>query len=112
MKKILSLIMAVIMIVSLVSCGGSKEIVPDYEDAASFEAALNEGEDLTGKTVRITVDNFIPDGTFGYTIWSGEHLNFCSGTNPGVEIGDTIIVKATEIVSALGSYMISFEKVG
>ena len=52
---------------------------------------------IDGKTVKITVDKFIPDGTLGYTIWSGEHLNFISSTNPEVKEGDEIMVKVIEI---------------
>ena len=99
----------VVFVLTLSACSG-KEITPDYADAASFEAALNNGEDLTGKTVKITVNKLVPDSAFGYNIQTGEHLNFCSSTNPGVKEGDTLIVEATKITSMFGSYIITYEK--
>lgn len=45
----------------------------------------------------------------GYNIQTGEHLYFCSGTNPGVKTGDTLNVKVSDVVSMLGSYIISYE---
>ena len=109
MKKIIAIILVVsLMAVCLTACG-EKTVTVDYEDAASFEAALNKGENLTGKTVKITVDTFVPDSAFGYNIQTGEHLNFCSTKNPGVKVGDTVTVKVTEIDSILGSYIISYD---
>ena len=110
MKKFIAVVLVVsLLAVCLTACGGSASV--DYEDAASFEAALNNGEDLTGKTVKITVNKFVPDSAFGYNIQTGEHLNFCSSKNPGVKEGDTVTVKATEITSMLGSYIITFDLV-
>ena len=90
------------------ACGSSKV---DYEKVEDFEAALNTGEDLTGKTVTFTVKDFRPDSAFGYNLIAGEHLNFCSGKNPGVKTGDTITVKVKEVTSLLGSWIISYTKV-
>ena len=109
MKKFVCMLWAFILVLSLVGCSG-KSVTPDYEDVASFESALNNGENLTGKTVKITVDKFVPDSAFGYNIQTGEHLNFCSSTNPNVSVGDTLIVEATEISSFMGSYIIYYEK--
>ena len=36
---------------------------------------------------------------------------FCSDTNPGVKAGDSLNVKVSEVVSMLGSYIISYEVV-
>ena len=87
-----------------------KQVQIDYEDVSVFEADLNKGLDLTGKTVRFTVDVLVPDGAFGYTLQTGEHLNFCSAKNPGVKQGDTITVKVIDITSLFGSYILGFEK--
>ena len=83
----------------------------DYEDAASFEAALNAGTNLTGKTVRFKVDAVVPDSMFGYNLQAGEHLNFCSANSPGISVGDTVTVKIVEVSSMMGSYIIGYEKV-
>lgn len=109
MKKFLTVLILFALTLSLVGCG-SNEVVPDYEDVASFEAALNAGENLTGKTVRITVDALVPNSAFGYNIQTGEHLNFCSPNNPDVSVGDTLVVEVTEVSSVLGSYIISYDK--
>ena len=110
MRKILVSLILAVLALTLAACD-SNTAAPDFEDAASFEAALNNGEDLVGKTVKITVDELVPDSAFGYNIQTGEHLNFCSPNNPGVSVGDTLTVKVTEITSILGSYVIYYEVV-
>lgn len=105
MRKI-SIVLIFALVLMLVGCG--KEPAPDYADAASFEAALIEGQDLSGKTVQFTVTAFVPDSAFGCNLQAGEHLNFCSSNNPNVSVGDTVIVEVVEVVSMLGSYIISY----
>ena len=105
----------IVLLLSLViGCGVfascSKPLVVDYPNVADFETALNAGEDLTGKTVTFTVDKFVPNSKFGYNMQTGEHLNFCSASHPGVGEGDTITVKVTSVSSFLGSYIIYYEK--
>ena len=111
MKKLLAIFMLLTLVLSLVACGGNAEVKPDYEDVVAFEDALNNGEDLTGKTVAATVNKVVPDSAFGYNLQAGEHLNFCSPDNPNVKEGDTITVKVEEVVSMLGSYIIRYEMV-
>lgn len=106
------LLLMMLMLV-MTACGKTEkepEIKVDYNDATVFESELVQGADLTGKTVKVVVDNLEPQSAFGYNIWAGEHLNFVSSTNPGVEKGDVIIVKVTEIKSVFGSWIISYEK--
>lgn len=108
MRKLsIILILALALVLMLAGCG--EEPTPDYADAASFEAALNTGLDLTGKTVQFTVTAFVPNSTFGYNMQAGEHLNFCSSSNPKVSAGDTVIVEVTEVSNVLGSYIISYK---
>ena len=90
------------------ACGSTKV---DYEKVEDFEAALNAGENLKGKTVTFTVDEINPNSTFGYNLYAGEHLNFVSSKNPSVKEGDTITVKVTEVNSIFGSWIISYKKV-
>jgi len=111
MKKLLSILMSLTLVLSLVACGGNTEVKPDYEDVVTFEQALNNGEDLTGKTVVVTVNKLVPDSAFGYNIQAGENLNFCSPDNPNVKEGETLTVKVAEVTSMLGSYIIKYEKV-
>lgn len=107
MKRILIVMMAAVL-VALVGCSNASA-EPDYT-TEEFEAALNEGENLDGKTVSVKVDELVPDSAFGYNIQAGEHLNFISDKNPNVKAGDEIVVKVEEVQSALGSYMIKYKK--
>ena len=96
-------------IVLLCGCA-TKEYAVDFESAETFEAALNRGENLVGKTVRFTANDLKPQSFFGYNVISGEHLNFVSSENPDVQIGDTVTVKITSIDSMFGSWIIRYEK--
>ena len=96
----------------LLSCGASKKVSIDYGNAEAFEKALNAGENLEGKVVQFTAVDFRPDSMLGYNVWAGEHLNFISSRNPDIKAGDTVTVKALTIESSLGSWIITYEKVG
>lgn len=96
----------------LCSCGGGTggtEV--DYGDAAAFEEALNRGENLENRTLMFTVTELHPDSALGFNVCGGEHLNFISSRNPDLKVGDTAGVKATEITSLLGSWIIKYEKI-
>jgi hypothetical protein len=111
MKKIsvglLSSLMVVVFL--LAGCGTNKAVKADYT-TKQFETALNKGDNLEGKTVSVKVNEMVPNSAFGYNIQTGKHLNFVSPDNPNVKKGDILILKVTKVVSALGSYMISYEK--
>lgn len=81
----------------------------DYANAEAFEAALNAGENLIGKTVRFVVVKFIPNSFFGYNLVGGQHLNFCSPHNPDAEVGQELTVVVQDVVSTMGSWIISYE---
>ena len=88
----------------------SNEIVStDYNDINEFEADLNEGKSMEGKVVSFVVDDINPQSAFGYNLITGEHLNFVSTSNPDVKVGDTVIVKVTEVSSMLGSWIIRYD---
>lgn len=105
MKRLLLLFVAVLL---LTACG-SEAVEPDYT-TKDFEEALNSGDDLTGKTVLITVDALEPSSAFGYNIQTGEHLNFVSTGNPKVKEGDELLVKVEEVASVMGSFIINYKK--
>lgn len=109
MKKVSLLMVLLVLLFGVAACGNKEAKTADYSTEQA-EKALNDGEDITGKTVNVEVDNLVPDGTLGYTIWSGEHLNFVSSENPDVKKGDTMIVKVKEVTSTLGSYIITYDK--
>ena len=99
----------------LTACGSEKNISAsvnvDYQSAEEFEAALNAGEDLTGKTVSFLVKGVRPDSALGHNLWAGEHLNFVSNADPGIEAEETITVKVTKVSSMLNSWVINYELV-
>ena len=114
--KLLGLLVAVVVTVTLVflaGCGGSatKAVEPDFADAAAIEKALNNGDDVTGKTVKFTVNELVPDSAFGYNLQAGEHLNFVSSENPGIKAGESATVKVTKVESMMGSWIIGYEKI-
>lgn len=109
-KKVLSLVVVLAMVLGLTACGGAS-VTPDYANAESFEAALNNGENLEGKVVTFEVENLEPQSAMGYDIWAGEHLNFVSNSNPNVKAGDTVTVKVKKVESMLGSWFITYDKV-
>lgn len=110
-RKIKGIICSLLFVTLVVVGCGKSSVVLDYGDAESFEAALNAGENLEGKTVRFLASELHPDSAMGYNIWAGEHLNFISARNPDIEEGSTADVRATEITSTLGSWFIKYEKV-
>lgn len=111
-KSIVSLLLAICLAASLLCTAcGKAEVKADYEKAEDFEAALNAGEDLNGKTVTFTVTEAVPNSAFGYNLMAGEHLNFCSSQNPNAKAGDTLTVRVTGVTSVLGSWIIGYEKV-
>lgn len=110
-KRIITVsLMFALVCVSLCACG-SKSVVVDYADAAAFEAALNAGENLEGKTLIFEALELHPDSAAGYNVWAGEHLNFISSRNPDIKAGDQVAVKATVIESNMGSWFIQYEKI-
>lgn len=107
MKKIVVILSSCMIFALLLAGCGADE--PDYT-TEQFETALNKGDNLEGKTVSIKVDEIVPDSAFGYNIETGKHLNFVSSDNPDVKKGDKVILKAKEVKSALGSFIITYEK--
>jgi len=111
MRKMLIGLLSSFVVVAflLAGCGTNKTVKPDYT-TEQFEAALNKGDNVDGKTVSVKVDKLVPNSAFGYNIEAGKHLNFVSTDNPNVKKGDTVILKVTKVASTLGSYVISYEK--
>ena len=82
----------------------------DYEDAKTFEKALNSGEKVNGKIVRFDVIAYKPYSGMGINCWSGEHLNFISEVELDVDKGDIIVGRITaEPIEELGSWRVPYE---
>ncbi len=109
MKKIIvSILICPISVGFLTGCIDDP-VAPDYADATVYEQALNDGIDTTGKIVYFVVDSINLNSAFGYNLMAGEHLNFCSSTNPNLNVGDGLTVKIKEVRLVLGSYIIYYD---
>ncbi len=94
----------------LTACGSeAKQAEVDYT-VEEAENALNNGESINGQVVDVTVDQFVPNSTFGYNIQSGAHMNFVSNKNPNVAEGDTVTIHVKEVENVLGSYIITYDE--
>lgn len=93
------------LMVVLVGCSGGA----DYT-TSEFEEALNNGENVEGKTVEVEVREMENNSAFGYNMIAGDHLNFTSTINPEVEEGDTVTIKVEKVASMLGSFIITYEE--
>ncbi|MBR6156988.1 MAG: hypothetical protein IKQ27_08515 [Lachnospiraceae bacterium] len=96
------------IIVSIIGCCACGATIPDYNDAASFENALNNGENVVGKIVTFNVLAISPDTEFGFNLWSGDHLNFCSQEIWDVQRGDELTVKIQSVANVGDSYIIRY----
>lgn len=106
--KLSSVLVAILTTITMAACGNTAVNI-DYADAASFEAALNNGDNLEGKIVSFVAEELHPDSTLGYNVYAGEHLNFVSSRNPDIKEGDIVTVKVTEITNLMGSWVIKYE---
>ena len=117
MKKILSLIVLLALIFLFVGCNSDplndiSNYTIDYNDAESFESALNDGLKGKGKVVQFCVKEYVSESVLGINCHAGEHLNFLFDEELEVSAGDTIVVRVTEQPSKLflfGSWKIPCE---
>ena len=94
MRRILCIILAAMLM--LCGCSSSESLNAgdaDFTDAASFESALNNGENTVGKTVSFTVNKVNDWSTDRYNLWAGEHLNFVFPKDRTYEVGDSVTVE-------------------
>ncbi|KPG71758.1 hypothetical protein [Enterococcus sp. RIT-PI-f] len=111
MKKIFGVcLVSIVICLFLTACGSeTKQANADYT-VDEAENALNNGESINGQVVEVTVDQFVPNSTFGYNIQSGAHMNFVSNKNPNVAEGDTVMIHVKEVENVLGSYIITYDE--
>ena len=117
MKKVLSFIILLALVFSIVGCDSDNsnkaaDYILDYNDATSFENALNDGLKVNGKIVKVFVKEYVPDSILGINCHAGEHLNFLFEDELDVEKGDTIVVRVTEEPSKvflIGSWKVPCE---
>lgn len=127
MKRILSVSLLLLILISLIGCQSNKstienndafknendntlEMTIDYQNAKDFEDALNDGEKVENTIVQFDVVEYNPNSAFGINCWSGEHLNFISETELNVEVGDIVIGLITEEpAELLGSWIVFYK---
>lgn len=95
--RLLLLLFSICIVFSLSACSNTESSDhADYTSAESFESALNNGDNVIGKTVKFHADSLHPESLYGYNIWAGEHLNFISSEDPGIKRGETVVVTVTD----------------
>lgn len=86
------------------------EIQVDFVDAESFEAALNDSQDVVNKTVRFCVSEYKSSRKERSSYYAGDKLRFISEVNIDVEPGDYIVGYVTKKPSKLFTvWQIPFE---
>ena len=86
------------------------EIQVDFVDAESFEAALNDSQDVVNKTVRFCVSEYKSNKKERSSYYAGEKLRFISEVKIDVDPGDYIIGCVTKKPSKLFTvWQIPFE---
>lgn len=86
------------------------EIQIDFVDAESFEAALNDSQDVVNKTVRFCVSEYKSNKKERSSYYAGEKLRFISEVKIDVDPGDYIIGCVTKKPSKLFTvWQIPFE---
>lgn len=81
----------------------------EYSNTHDLEAALNRGENPTGKTVRVNVDDqgTNPMGLF-YVTTEGSNIAFVSQTQPKVKNGSVMVIQVNRVTPVLNSYVIDY----
>ena len=106
MKNNVLILGLIIFVVSILfGCGQRTNYTTE-----EFEEALNNGDDVTGKTVVVKVKTLVTDSPLGYNIQAGQHLNFVAPVHPKVKEGDKITLKVEKYVKVFGSFIITYEK--
>ena len=97
MKKLSLLALALFSIIALAACGSKNQHYKANYDIVSFENAVGNGDDPTGKTVVFKVDKYTHHIILGSYTLSGDNFNFNSKGDPKVKKDDVVIVKVTSV---------------
>lgn len=79
-----------------------------YENEQQFEEALNAGVDVSGKKVTFTAGVMNPISPYGYIVYSGKKLNFCSQKDPGIKPGQQVSVTVLSAQLIDGNWIIEY----
>ncbi|MCJ1994898.1 hypothetical protein GYN24_09930 [Lactococcus piscium] len=112
MKKIIFISFSLLCLAILASCGknATTQTSADY-NISSFETALDNGEDLTDKTVVFNIEKTshnILSGNYSLLAGNDNNLAFKSKKDPKVAKNDIVILKVKSTSGSSGKYNISY----
>ena len=111
-KKIKKWKCVVIVLAALVGMTACSLPKSDYVDAGSLEAALDNGDDTSGKIASFTAEEVTLVEDFGYDLHAGTHMNFVSDKEPGIEKGDKVTVRIESVAGVDDYYIIRYTLLG
>lgn len=112
MKKLIFISFSLLCLAILASCGKNPttQTNADY-NISSFETALDNGEDLTDKTVVFNIEKTshnILSGNYSLLAGNDNNLAFKSKKDPKVAKNDIVILKVKSTSGSSGKYNISY----
>ena len=111
MKKLISIALTLVFLLMLTACNSTTTQKKADYNIDSFENALNNGEDLTDKTVVFNVEKTshnILSGNYSLLAGTDNSLSFKSKKDPKVSENDIVIVKVKKSTGVSGIYNISY----
>ncbi|WP_314087240.1 hypothetical protein [Pseudolactococcus chungangensis] len=111
MKKLTSAALTLVFLLILTACNTTATQKKADYNIDSFENALNNGEDLTDKTVVFNVEKTshnILSGNYSLLAGTDNNLSFKSKKDPKVSKNDIVIVKVKKTTGLSGIYNVSY----
>ena len=111
MKKLTSIALTLVFLLMLTACNSTTTQKKADYNIDSFENALNNGEDLTDKTVVFNVEKTshnILSGNYSLLAGTDNNLSFKSKKDPKVSKNDIVIVKVKKTTGLSGIYNVSY----
>lgn len=97
----------VTLVVTMVLTWGVYQLVgPDYTEEQLIEA-LNNNNDVTGKTVKFEIKSIDENVMTGWTMTSEHDVLFINGAPTDDEVGDTVTVEVQDTGLAFGTWIVT-----
>lgn len=103
MKKFIIILLGFIF---LTACG----MEADY-NTQELQEALDNGEDVAGKTALVEVTDVVENVAFGYVMEAGDTLHFINSVKPNHKEGDKVLVEIEKYVKFFDAYTILYREV-
>lgn len=107
--RVVSLVLILSFALALTGCGDLFTTV-DYPSIDSLSQALEVNADPTGKTVKVTAEKIISDGTTGFIVQQGK-FNFCVASDPSMVPGNSGVFKIASVSRQSDAYYVNCSKV-